>query len=766
MGDFNDGSGFYGVDDYDKARAERDFNMNPPSTAPGQGSDDEWGNIFSGASMSSSSNDMALMGGGSDINAILNSNATQGQQGMQQNGNKSWGDTAEEFATKAAVELGKGSASYAKNLIESFRNNSPADWSKLFRMYMFQGAGVAGIGLFLCLLSIFVPDMHYTGSILVGGLLATVIGFSDWYFLLEKRMARQRELDAIEEDNASQVNDLMPRDDVFDIEDDNSSWDDMNLDEDVDDNEDDLGEWGDMEDLDEPEDDIVEVEDVPLDVEGALAELPEITPGTQTRQFLFESFSKVLPTMCPDFYEMREIFEDDNRFMDFAQYVTDAAEQVGTPEEKIPMLLRMYENPFIIQLVTERPPGLKEQEIANEIANVYSRDNAGVVVKTGSYATIDPVIGELHINIFKCDEIMISLGDTYRVIGDFVKDPKVRMPMVWGINEKGKVLYCDAYDTFSTIISGVPRSGKSWKGQSLLLQLAMFSSPKEVHFHIFDKKAKTSDYDYAAKVLPHVVEFCGNYKLFNERIANLINKEVEKRNKILEEHSCVSIKDLKEKCPDIDMPYIYIVIDELMGLMNVLSKEEKQEFSSLMSVLVSELPSRGFRLILFPHRIVNDIISKDIYSLVSCRACVRKQDFEELKSEIGASKKNFPYSLVNMGDMGVRNPDIANGVPSFCHAEVITGKNERNQRIFQYVGDVWRKLEPDYCADLEEKFIYISENGSAPKVNSDGVVKDNSVSSVDYDYKGYASATDMVESLGDDVDDVSEDAFWDDIIKE
>ena len=49
------------MEDLDRMRAERDFNMNPPDTAPGQG-DDGWGDIF-GDSQSSSwdSNSLVML---------------------------------------------------------------------------------------------------------------------------------------------------------------------------------------------------------------------------------------------------------------------------------------------------------------------------------------------------------------------------------------------------------------------------------------------------------------------------------------------------------------------------------------------------------------------------------------------------------------------------------------------------------------------------------------------------------------------------------
>lgn len=60
--------------DYERQRAERDFNMNPPTNAPGQGGDG-WGDLFS--NNSSTDFGTSVSGVDTDINSILN-----GQQGV------------------------------------------------------------------------------------------------------------------------------------------------------------------------------------------------------------------------------------------------------------------------------------------------------------------------------------------------------------------------------------------------------------------------------------------------------------------------------------------------------------------------------------------------------------------------------------------------------------------------------------------------------------------------------------------------------------
>ena len=75
------------MSDFDRQRAERDFNMNPPTNAPGQG-DDGWGDLFSNSSTDTSTDsfNMGVSGVDTDINSILN-----GQQGANGLPNQQFG---------------------------------------------------------------------------------------------------------------------------------------------------------------------------------------------------------------------------------------------------------------------------------------------------------------------------------------------------------------------------------------------------------------------------------------------------------------------------------------------------------------------------------------------------------------------------------------------------------------------------------------------------------------------------------------------------
>lgn len=788
--------------DLERARAERDFRQNPPSSAPGQGDmgSTDWDDIFSNAGDGSTSNESALTGldsgvAGGGLDSILNPQPTQQTQQIQPQGG-----SLESAIEKGITVGGKYAVTLTKDVASSTKTMSFNNWVVTFRNYALVGAGLTGLGILLWVFALFAGGEAYKAtSITVGGLLSLLIGGSLWWFLLPIAKRRQAE----EEASPKTEVDLGVQEDFPDFNSDFDSYDETpdqdfgdDLYQDVEDDEmpdDDL--WGDFdEDFGDEEEVISGPTEENLDIEKELDSVPEIDRGTQTRSYLVEVFSKVLPLYQPNFTQMKEISDTSDLFISFEQWLRDAAAQTGVKEENLPELTKLRENAFIYQLLATRPTGLKEQEIADLIADTFSRDETGRVVKKGIYATVDSSIGVLRINLFRSERVMISLGDVYRNQKEWVTDPSVRMPMVWGIDELGTPVCCDAYDMFTLIISGVPRGGKSWKGQSFLLQLCMFNSPKEINFYFFDPKGDQSDYEYFSRVFPHAKGFVSDVHKIPSSLQRMIDKEVKHRRKILKQHGAISIKDFKRDNPDIYLPYIYVVMDELATMVKEFTKEEKAEFDTLVSIMCSQLPNLGFRLIMFPHRIVNNIINKDVYELVSCRCIVKSQNFSEIQNAIGVSRKEFPNNLVNEGDMGIRTPDINKGVPSFCHSEIITSKNETNKEVFKFVAEVWKRLEPDYSQGIYDSLLQstnitekatggwlenhinevcgINTGSGSLKSNQGGTsvphqVRDNSIGD-DYQYQGFNSqgetgVADLADSVPDSEDDSDED-FWDDFL--
>lgn len=753
---------------YDDARAERDFRMNPPNNAPGQG-DDGWGDdITSQTSMNMNTNAFSGSNGDLDVNAVLNSGAAPNQPGVQNAGQnmtraQAQGIMQDDKWEVAAKKAGKGLYAFFCEMYESFRNNKEGDWHLLGERIFIISMVVCAIGLFFVILSPIVSAIQQPSWMMVGSLLSGIVGV-----LLMMKFSKNA--DSKNGANSTPVQNI-PEPEPMDNFDDSSNEEAFDFSSD----DDDEGfNWDDMVDDDlfaTEEDTSTGAGNADFNVDDAIENATSnAQPGIYTRQYLFETMCSVLPKITPGFAKMEQVSENSDEFMEMSEILRSAAYQVGTKDENIPDLTEMRRNIFIIQLRATRPAGLKEQDIADAVADAYSRDNDGRVVKDGVYATVDSTVGIFIINIFTGDSAMVSLRDVYGEISDFVLDPDNKMPFVWGVSELGQPWYCDLKDCDSIIISGEARGGKSWKGQSIVAQLCMYNSPKEVEFYIFDHKNAASDYKYLSTVMPHVKYFCGDAQKINSGIQKVLDITLKETGKILSDAGCINIKDYNSTHPDDKLPYKYILIDELMSLMDAYDKDQQAEFRKLMSTIVSKLPYVGIRMILFPHRIVDYVISKNTYSLVSSRAVVRQLNQEEIKNAMGVTRKEFPYSLVNNGDMAIRSKEIAKGKTVFCHAEVLTRSNDGNKDVFRFIGSVWKKLEPD-CQCIE---IHGSIGGkiaptrgvtSVPIQNKEAV--DHTQGMASYQYQGYSGVADIEDMDGGDGSlESDEDSFWDDVLKD
>lgn len=750
--------------DYDNNRAERDFNMNPPTNAPGQG-DDGWGDLFSNSStsinqdpMGSANNaNMGMNGFGGDINNILN-----GQQGMPgmpgvqggypQEPQKTLGDKASDLASVAVEKSVKGLIAYFKMLIKSLTNNTESEWHILGERICVVSMILGGLGLIFWLGSLFNSKLGFGASIAFGSAFAGIWGI---YLVLKNRKdATLTEETPSNEDSQSfsDVNDSFFNDSDFNDSDDD--YEESSYDE-----EEDYGDWGSFDGTDYSSvDDSFFASNDDFDAQEAVNNLDEIPAGQYTRQYLFETFEKVLPSVNPSFMDMEDVLDGSDEFMMFEDFMRRSADQTGIKEDKLDelQLLEVRKNLFIIQLIATRPTGLKEKDIADGIADCYKRDDYGTMIdgREGVFARVNSQVGRLIIDIFLCNNVMISLGDIYRKKSDFLLDAKNTMPLVWGVSELGQV-YC--YDGMKDgnggiIISGEARSGKSWKGQSLIAQMCMFRSPKELELYFYDVKGSASDYAYLSKALPHCKGFCGESLKFNDSIGNLLEKERTRRTALLG-GKYTNVKDYNKDHPYEQIPTIYIVIDEMATAMSEMKDKDieiRKKFDSLLIQIATKYPYLEIKLMLFPHRIVNDIINKTVSSMISTRSVMGNVPEDELKTALDI-KKGFPYSLVKTGDMAIKTKSLNNGNAVYSHSEVLSTDEQINRKIFDYIGAVWNKLEPDCKNDKSFK-------------QESKVTPDNTVSSDDYSYsnsKDYTSASNIDESFWEEeLGNTEEDDFW------
>ena len=486
--------------DIDRRRAERDFDDNPPAFEPAQGSSEGWDMDFDdlGSSNSNSSfdsfegldslrstNDNSFAGSSNNSFNLQNfNNPLQQQQPQQQEGPKRLEDAIGEAGIKAA----KVGVAGAKGFIAEFKEAIEDDFQndlKLWFYYMAKGSLFLGIvGIMLLILSFLLNfNKDYCLSLVISAMISFAVSIVIYMWKRDTYMQASDENaeEEVQEEHSNFMDDepvmeSAPDADAF------SNWDDD--DPDGSDSGDDFANfnWDDDPDDDEESDEVVVQNQKSVD--DALAELDSgyIPAERYTREYLIETFCKVLPLITPNYAKMTEIYEDSDDFNIYDALIEDICERIGLPEEKTPRLESLKENLFVVQLKLSRPSGFnKEQVVADELAMAYKVDQETGRPKEGAenvYATYSTSNRSYFISIYVCMEPpVISLGDIYRTNREKLK--KYKMPYVWGVTELGEVIWSDADDIDTMIVSGIPRSGKSWKMQSFLLQLCMFNSPEE-----------------------------------------------------------------------------------------------------------------------------------------------------------------------------------------------------------------------------------------------------------------------------------------------
>lgn len=703
---------FLGNNDFnsDEVRYDRQNRLNPPEFAPGQGSggvDDLFSSGFetpvqgggmdaftsTGTDAFSSIGSAPNMGLAGSFN-LPNDASNPQQQQVKSDDEKFW---------DAMAKGGKGLVGFFKDLVSCSKGLTPKFISVYGKNASIASLVVAVVGLVLRLFGLSLGT-----QLMVGGLLAGVPSIILLMFFVEKGATYTSQYAEDENDSENfnnPLDSLPPEPSGFDglSESDLDFTDDFGT-EDEDDFGGDYGDeddfdWGDSEDDSTPEDG--------EDIEQALSELPDVNSGMYTRQFLYELFNKVLPCLKSNFSKVSVYDEDDDVFLSWDDIIQRAAAVTGLKEDDIPYLKSLEENLFTIKAVINRPSRMKPELIADEVAKAYAfntydddEDKARV------FAKVETVLDDCVITVFTGASHMISLKDMYKKCEDFILNQKNAIPVVLGVNEKGKVICADFKKIESLIIAGMPRSGKSWLVQAIITQMCALMSPRDLWFYFLDPKGGTSD--FKSFKLPHVKVFASRYTDQNGNDVNketpsimatlrfLVNVEAPRRKGIIGGHNCVNINDFRSKYPDIELPLIYVVIDEMVTL-SKMEKEEEKEYQSYLDMIVTQFPNLGIKGMFIPHEVKNQIISKTAYDSIKARISVKGSP-EHIEASTGTKPKAFPYKLANIGDMAV-NIDSVSVSTMFVHGVALTDENYKNMEVFDYLRRVWSKYEPDSVKD-------------------------------------------------------------------
>lgn len=610
--------------------------------------------------------------------------ASFGQQGQQP---QTASEAISQAAQQAASKAGRNSYEFTKAAVVAAKSHTAASVSGMGATTMKTSGVISVAGAGMWLLSNFLPALTVGYYILVGAAVSALVGiatFAGGYLIDQKDDVREQLRRPAPDPDPEPVADPQPLP-VFDEpepastpapepEHEADGWD-----------------WNDLIPDEEP------VEDVDYDSLESDLENLDMKKGTQTRQFIYETLTKGLPSISPKFADMRNIREGSAEWAIWAELIRDAAKQVGTREDLLPDLKDASENPFMFKLTISRTPRMKTQAIADEVANIYKYDDNGNLEYPNAYATSAESGSRAFTSIYKGTKIdMISLADMYASSTDaqkFVRDPKNEMPVVIGTTGDGKVEYVDLLKAPAIVVSGEPRSGKSWIVKLILNQMCAYMSPNDLHLYIGDPKNQISE--YANYNLPHVRRKEYTVDSVIDMLRYLVNTEAPRRKNIMRQYGYVNVLEFRRDHPEVAFPFLYVVLDEMMSLANAMGREDAREYRELIERFVSEFPALGMRAIFIPHRVKNDVIPKSVSELISVRITAKSASDASAAENLGLnSASEFPYKLSNAGDVAVRIADINDGVPTYLRAAVLAPDTKGMERLESYIGRYWDKLDP------------------------------------------------------------------------
>lgn len=447
----------------------------------------------------------------------------------------------------------------------------------------------------------------------------------------------------------------------------------------------------DIESLDFP------VEPEPIDYSKIIDNINGVIQAP-TREVLLNIVTQLLRVHTPDFSKPVEIEQGTREFDSLNTLAIKALAKAAKKEVSelnssvVPgsVIRTLYAYEFKMP----RVKGLsKTDDIEREMISYFSDDQEASVISSdtqkaqvnciavlqGDYYKITITTGESHI---------ITYGDLFqhKDVLAYFKNPNNKLPIVAGITELGKPIMLDAKRIESMLIAGKPRSGKSWHVLNLCLSMMFFNPPTEVQMVIIDPKE--SNLFRTVALLPHVIGLHGVSKVLAV-FKELIEVEAKRRKKLLADNYCENVWDLRKR--GIVLPILYIVIDEVLTIKKELEASAK-EFDNLLTVILTQLPSVGIRVMLVPHR-AQGVIDKTSRTNIQYSVAIRATP-EVVKEVLDIPRWTIP--LPNPGDTAFKIQDL--GDPFFAHGVAVTESDFDNSDLMEAVAKIFHKsgITTDY----------------------------------------------------------------------
>ena len=429
-----------------------------------------------------------------------------------------------------------------------------------------------------------------------------------------------------------------------------------------------------------PEITVKEEENPEVDFAEQLKSIPSNIPFLSKR-YLFEMMKSFFPLKTPNFADTHELDLDSEEVGDLEEKINNALDVLSKNEELRAEIIQVYSTVFAYEIHIKRVKKIKPAELASELTNFFKKDKTDI----GAAIDIATVANEYVITVSKSGSVSVFVGDCFRSksVEDYITNEKNTLPVIAGINEEGTVKMVDFKDNLSSIISGKPRSGKTWYVYSTLMTLTAFNSPEDLQLIVIDPK--TSQLLESFSTLPHVCGFHDATMAAEALRATL--RELDERRKLLREARVDTIWDYRKTGKK--MPVLYLVIDEFIDVLTT-AKEKglDKEIKDNLNVILTKAPSCGIGCMLICHRTAGYV--DKLMRMNTAFKVIARAEADAVVEELMIDKKDWSHPLLYPGDLAVKGNGFDTAI--YLKGTGVTMSDAENGNLSMQLARAWYKM--------------------------------------------------------------------------
>jgi DNA segregation ATPase FtsK/SpoIIIE-like protein len=237
-----------------------------------------------------------------------------------------------------------------------------------------------------------------------------------------------------------------------------------------------------------------------------------------------------------------------------------------------------------------------------------------------------------------------------------------RLPFLAGKTPDGTTVVSDLAELPHLLVGGTTGSGKTVFLYSLMVSLMEQFGPDQLSMLVVDPKQ--TDFVY--------FEDCPKYLLGGEVVLEpedaiswlrrLATEYVSERTQRLRQARARDIRDYNSRFPDDPMTPIVAVIDEYADLVQVLSKNERQDFEKSLIRLAQRARNVGIHLVVATQRPSASVLTTDLRTNLPGRVALKLPSHNDSSTILGRAGAE---NLLGKGDMLFVEPSGSHRLQSF-----------------------------------------------------------------------------------------------------